>query len=100
MTHETLSARRVRLKAECSAQRAAMQAAVLSIPAPRDLLSSLPRPSKPVLIAAGLALGLFVSRPRKLLALIPAAAGLWKLARPLLETIRQASSAAAHSSQL
>lgn len=94
MTRKPLAQRRARLLAEGAAQRAALELMVQSLPAPRDLLASVRVSRKALLVTAAMAAGFLIVRPRRILALLPAAAGLWKLARPLLETVRQAASAA------
>lgn len=92
-----LARRRAELLAESSAQREALGyfAGQLAQPLQGDGLSArLLKGGKVPLILGGIALGFLLTRPRKLVPLATGAFGLWRMVQPVLETIRQARSAA------
>lgn len=97
----TLAQRREALVALCELQRREAGAALHDLRSPAEkpaaLLGSLRerfggRLALPLAVA-GAAIGLLAVRKKGLLAMVMAAAGVWKTARPLLDTLRQARSA-------
>jgi hypothetical protein len=85
--HLSLAKRRAQLIEECAHQRAFLAQECEALKAPftgaglRDYLGS----NKPMLLAAaGVALGLVMVRPRRLLAVGTAALSVWKVARTML----------------
>lgn len=97
----TLAQRRQGLVAQCELQRneagAALHDMFAPVSKPAGMLATLRerfggRLAVPLGIA-GAVLGLIAVRRKGALPMIAAAAGLWKAARPLLDTIRQARTA-------
>lgn len=100
-TPMTLAQRREALVAQCGLQRQEAGAALQELLAPvskrAGMLASLRerfsgRLAVPLGVAGAL-LGLLAVRKKGILPMITAAAGLWKVAKPLLDTIRQARAA-------
>ena len=92
-----LATRRAELLAESAAQREALGyfAMQLSQPITGDgWTARLLKGGKVPLILGGVALGFLLTRPRKLVPLATGAFGMWRMIQPVLETIRQARSAA------
>ncbi|MGZ3183544.1 MAG: YqjK family protein [Telluria sp.] len=93
----SLAGRRARLLEECAIQRNELEYHAAQVLAPVASFGSgrgFWAGKKIPLMVGGVALGLLLTRPRKIVPLVTGALGLWKMAQPVLETLRQARSAA------
>lgn len=97
LPHGTLALRRAALLTECELQRLSLAAEAKDLLMPLDpdnLRNTLGTRLKIPLMVAGGALGLLISRPRRIMPKLLAAASLWKSAGAVLPLVRRVAALA------